>query len=267
MLNLTNNVAKQKYLRSMTRQQIILEKSFAKRLSPIIHAQFHASARVIRGGSRDIDSAIKLKRADLIKEFSRMYRQTAVTLKENVDKNLKKGVSIPEIKSGDDTFWSTLNFWIDTYAGKKVTRVNEATKKTIEKIIKKGMENEDSNAIIAEKIDAISEIADKSRAATISRTETHGAAIMAVDSSIRDYLGDSLSTKEWVAALDERTRDDHAEVNGDIVNENESFSVGEDDMEYPGDPSASAGNVINCRCVVIYHTKTGDIESEGLDNE
>ena len=88
----------------MTRQQIILEKSFAKRLSPIIHAQFHASARVIRGGSRDIDSAIKLKRADLIKEFSRMYRQTAVTLKENVDKNLKKGVSIPEIKSGDETF-------------------------------------------------------------------------------------------------------------------------------------------------------------------
>ena len=32
------------------------------------------------------------------------------------------------------------------------------------------------------------------------------------------------------------------------------FIVGGEALSYPGDPKGSADNVINCRCVVMYHT-------------
>ena len=267
MLNLTNNAAKQRYLQEMTRQQIILERTFIKRLSPIIKKQFLDSASVVRRNSKDINYAVNSKRGVMIKEISSIYKRTAVTFKSKVDKVRKKDYSYYEHKKTDDVFWSSLRFWLDTYAARKVAGVNETTRKAILAIIKKGMEREEANADIADKLADIGDIASKSRAATIARTETHGAAIMAIDSAIRDYLGESAQTKEWLAANDERTREDHADVSGDIVGMDESFSVGDEEMEYPGDPSASAGQVVNCRCVVMYHTNSGDIEGEGGDNE
>ena len=56
--------------------------------------------------------------------------------------------------------------------------------------------------------------------------------------------------KEWISALDSRTRDDHAGSNGQRRPENTAFNVGGEKLMYPGDPAGSAGNVINCRCTV-----------------
>lgn len=68
--------------------------------------------------------------------------------------------------------------------------------------------------------------------------------------------------KEWVSASDERVRDgahggaDHAIINGQEVPLDEKFSVPPDsDMDGPGDPSAPADQVINCRCVVTFRSK------------
>lgn len=61
----------------------------------------------------------------------------------------------------------------------------------------------------------------------------------------------------WIAANDHRTRHSHRDVDGDRVAEGKRFAVpiykgkvqiGVDMMLGPGDPHASAGNVINCRC-------------------
>lgn len=51
--------------------------------------------------------------------------------------------------------------------------------------------------------------------------------------------------KQWDAALDARTRDSHARVDGEIRELDEKFSNG---LMFPGDPSGSAAEVINCRC-------------------
>lgn len=62
---------------------------------------------------------------------------------------------------------------------------------------------------------------------------------------------------EWIAANDHRTRHAHRDVDGQTVDEGKKFKVpkykknviiGYDYMAGPGDPTASAGNVINCRC-------------------
>lgn len=54
--------------------------------------------------------------------------------------------------------------------------------------------------------------------------------------------------KQWMATLDERTRDSHRELDGETVGVEERFSNG---LMYPGDPSGPAGEVWNCRCTLV----------------
>jgi len=59
-----------------------------------------------------------------------------------------------------------------------------------------------------------------------------------------------VSEVAWLAALDDRVREDHAIAHGQVRRLGESFDVGGESLSYPGDPSGSPGNIINCRCAV-----------------
>ena len=56
--------------------------------------------------------------------------------------------------------------------------------------------------------------------------------------------------KRWVATHDSRTRDEHLEADGQIVENNKPFVVGGEELMFPGDKSlgASGWNLYNCRC-------------------
>lgn len=58
-------------------------------------------------------------------------------------------------------------------------------------------------------------------------------------------------TRTWRATKDKRTRDSHAEMDGQTVGLDEPFTApsGEEIM-FPGDPAASPEERINCRCTV-----------------
>lgn len=58
--------------------------------------------------------------------------------------------------------------------------------------------------------------------------------------------------KKWLATLDDITRDEHADLDGEVVEVDEAFHNDLGDIMYPGDPSASPGNVYNCRCTLGY---------------
>lgn len=60
------------------------------------------------------------------------------------------------------------------------------------------------------------------------------------------------STKTWLATPDDRTRETHVEADGQTVPMDAQFDVGGEMLDYPGDPSGSDDEVINCRCTVIY---------------
>lgn len=64
--------------------------------------------------------------------------------------------------------------------------------------------------------------------------------------------------KEWLTARDDAVRgeepDDkfsHVEADGQIKEADEPFEVGGEELMFPGDPSGSAGNIVNCRCTVL----------------
>lgn len=59
--------------------------------------------------------------------------------------------------------------------------------------------------------------------------------------------------KQWVATNDNRTRDTHAELDGTIVDVDEPFvTTAGNEIMYPGDPTADASEVYNCRCTLVY---------------
>ena len=57
--------------------------------------------------------------------------------------------------------------------------------------------------------------------------------------------------REWVSALDARTRPEHAEADGQVVGVDEPFIVGGEKLMFPGDRNGSGWNIYNCRCTMI----------------
>lgn len=75
--------------------------------------------------------------------------------------------------------------------------------------------------------------------------------------------------KRWVATLDDRTREAHADLDGQEVAVDEPFTVDVDgehyEIQYPGDPSADPCMVYNCRCTMIQVYKGIDRKSVRRD--
>jgi hypothetical protein len=65
---------------------------------------------------------------------------------------------------------------------------------------------------------------------------------------------DVAAGQEWISTRDERTRDDHADADGQVVTMGAPFEVGGEALLYPGDTGGDGGNVINCRCTVAFLT-------------
>jgi SPP1 gp7 family putative phage head morphogenesis protein len=148
------------------------------------------------------------------------------------------------------------NKWVDAAGLKKAVQINKTTTEELERVLgpvlKASIERGDSigNTVKAlmEVADDIFDTLDKSRAELIARTES--ASSMGFG-SFATYKIEGVEKKEFLATRDERTRESHAEADGQIVGIDEKFNVGGEMMDFPGDPEASAKNVCNCRCTFL----------------
>lgn len=92
------------------------------------------------------------------------------------------------------------------------------------------------------------------RAESIARTEAmaslHEAQQQAMEQAVATgAISAQTVTFIWHATQDERTRDSHAEMDGQEVAMGQSFISGNGvPLEYPGDPSGPPEEIINCRC-------------------
>lgn len=83
----------------------------------------------------------------------------------------------------------------------------------------------------------------------ITRTEGHRiqtTATMDAMKAARNMGADVV--KQWDSTLDARTRESHADIDGEIRELNDPFSNG---LMFPGDPSGKASEVVNCRCALL----------------
>ena len=76
--------------------------------------------------------------------------------------------------------------------------------------------------------------------------------------------------KQWLATLDGRTRHEHARLDGQAVEEDKPFKVDGYEIMFPGDPSAAAEMVYNCRCTTVAQIEDvdmSDIKRRAVDPE
>ncbi len=107
---------------------------------------------------------------------------------------------------------------------------------------------------IADRVRAVFDQATTVRSETIARTEVISAYNGSAATVAAQLPGDVVGGQEWITVEDSRTRPEHAAADGEIVNIGEAFTGTGESLAYPGDPSGSPGNIINCRCTIAFLT-------------
>lgn len=248
---------KRKYTAKILKAMIKMEKSFAKDIAPIIKKQMEEVAdHVEHGITRDFDLVIDKNRPKLIQEFRKNYLKAGSYFFSLVADQLrnKKGM---ERKEDEDivrrSFIRSFDQWLKIYAAEQVVKINRTSKDLLKKIISKGVSDGKAYYEISRDIREVVGDSNFRRAMTIARTEIHTATNKATFESVSEF-GVKIESKEWSSILDDRTRISHIEANGEVVPNDEFFMKTGEPLMYPGDPSGSPENIINCRCVVLYNT-------------
>jgi uncharacterized protein with gpF-like domain len=220
--------------------------------------------RIVRRNVLKIVNAIpfnnmaKLTYTDLIEgnvrqsQIREMYKEIYTALIQPQYKRTAK-----QIKAEID-FEMIINQWLNTNAGLRIVSVHQTLIESIINVIAEGYENNLSVADITRNLQKRFGWY-KAQALRIARTETTTATNLATLLAAQD--SEYELEKTWISAQDNRTRRppkspfDHLDMNGVKVDAMQPFFVGGEELEYPGDPNGAAGNIINCRCKIVFTIK------------
>lgn len=147
------------------------------------------------------------------------------------------GSTAKRIKASRNKFLKGLN--TDTFT---------TLRKEINKIIKK---NPDATVpqlakLIKQAERAVYDARIASTAKTVARTETSAVASHSRNEIMKE---EGVNKHEWVAAVDEKTRETHLSENGQIVKIGEEFPF--TGLRYPLESGGDPEEVINCRCTTV----------------
>lgn len=196
------------------------------------------------------EQSVEIVREEPVKNaITELYKEVGVYFADYTYNSLLKSYSNKRI--GPLLGWeSNILSTILTQIAGRITSITTNVKDRIRSIIttsfEKGLSVSDTERAIRKEFGQYS----KQHAILIARTELVSA------SNLGSILG-AKSTglnleKGWLSTRDQRTRIDHIAANNQYVPLNGVFTVGGESLQYPGDPSASAANVINCRCTLVY---------------
>lgn len=135
--------------------------------------------------------------------------------------------------------------WIKDKVFKFAYEVNETTERQLRKALVDAINAGGAIKEIQAEVKRIFGYAEGYRNERIARTETIGATNYGAYEAIKQ--SGLVARKEWIATLDERTRDSHADIDGESAELDDTFSNG---LKYPGDPDGELSEFINCRCTI-----------------
>lgn len=201
------------------------------------------------------------------KTIKRHIKRSATEFGDMILINAKSefNISLMETKANlkFDTF---VDRYIEQRSGRAISEIEGTTRKQVIKKVRDAVQAAIANGDTT--FDLTKELQDdfvgltEGRARLIARTEVAMASTQGSLEAVKS-LGIPNMVKEWVPVEDDRTRDgdgpnlgsgpDHLSMKGVMVPLDENFTVPPDaSMNGPGDSSAGADQVCNCRCVLVY---------------
>lgn len=255
MINLRSKTAKRREWARQTRVQLAFERGLSSKLRNEFKRVGDVVESHIKGGHVDVEPIVRAHEAHLSRILRPYYMAAYKTFSKMLNEHAPAVGKQRELKamSEDDINQFAAEFTAE-WVPKRVSNISKVTAQKITDTINKGREEEWTDAQTAKEIRTRVSGIGGSRAKTIARTESHSSS-MAGSFEAAQNLGVDNLRKEWLTVEDDRVRDDHAELQGEIVDMNDSFDVGGDELDYPGDPSGSPEETINCRCVLTYTTE------------
>jgi len=112
-----------------------------------------------------------------------------------------------------------------------------------------GMQLGEGVAELKERVIASANLSSK-RAEVVARTEVNSAMNNGAYQQMKAL--DVPTIKEWIATDDSRTRESHADVDGEEIAGDAKFMVGGFPMDHPHDLDAPPSETINCRCTLAW---------------
>lgn len=129
----------------------------------------------------------------------------------------------------------------------KLLTANDTTRDNLRETLKAGIEAGEDLGQLRGRIEDVYDEAQGFRTETIARTEVGSAQNFG---RTEEMKAQHAARKKWIATFS-NTREAHAQADGQVVPVDEAFNVGGESLHYPGDPSGSAANVINCQCSAV----------------
>jgi hypothetical protein len=245
-------------------RQEVVRRALERRLKASVNRELKAAGMSAAHSYPEWENAVAmhvLRMGTILEEFYiHALRVSALHMDEAAT---KAGYDV-EVKAkarNADRLGDQMRQWARRESAKKVVEIGRTTrdriKSAIDKGLKEGLSEDEVAKLIARRTGGS---VASSRATTIARTESHGAAQAGGLMAAKD-LG-VVRTKEWVSAEDERTRETHSEADGQTVGIDDPFNVGDAQLQFPGDPSGPADEVINCRCVMAFGVTAPETTNE-----
>jgi hypothetical protein len=248
----TQKINRQEFIKAWDRQTKIAEgREFKKWFSYFKRENFKGVDLFLQSGQITGFDGLFLDR-DITELYENLFAsvgtQIALWYQDNFEKYIQKNQ--PAVN------WrETFGAFGRRFAADKVTLVSGNRKKELQAVLKRLMSDPDFQALNERQAQRIfrSQFTGYSRtqAMRLVRTESITAANYAATQTANDLFGSEGYEKEWLTALDGRERPAHREADGQRVGADQPFVVGGEYLKFPGDPSASAKNRINCRCTVL----------------
>ena len=191
--------------------------------------------------------------------YKELYNELGYTSYKRTLRQINRTKDMTEL-----SFEELIIKFLNEQAGLRIVSVHSSLIDSIISVIAKGYEDN----LSVEQITRLLQNQfswNKIQALRIARTET----TTITNSSTLLAANDSKwqTQKTWISVQDNRTRRppnsvyDHLDMNGVTVDYDNKFFVSGIEMAYPGDPTAPAGTVINCRCKIAVTLKE---DADGL---
>ena len=205
----------------------------------------------------EVEVDVSIMREDILKMYRELYQTIGIDYGNKINKTLEKTKKANVLFNNE--LLKEILLFLSSDGGVRITSVRDTLVADVIKSIQKSL---GENGTVIDLRNAIQSIIEKNQtfykwqSLRIARTETTTASNFAAIKTAEQ--SDLVLDKVWISVQDNRTRRkiyDHFDMNNQKQELNKPFFVGGENIRYPGDAKASAGNTSNCRCAIAFVPK------------